>query len=273
MPVGRLPSGLELGYETRGQGDAVLMIAGLGRTRSMWEDQAPALAERWRVVTFDNRGVGESGRPAGPFSASQMADDAAGLLDLLELERAHVVGASLGGLVAQELALSRPERVASLSLLCTHPGLPWSVPMEAVTAAAIVPDRNADQFERLLGAMRLAFGSRYWEAHLGDLTTAARKRLASLPSPEMWWAQAAAGASFSWAGRRLRVPTLIMTGDEDRIVPAINSEALADLIPGAELAVFPGAGHYFFQEQPEAVNARLSAFICRKETTTCPSRP
>ena len=273
MPVGRLPSGLEIGYETRGRGAAVLMIAGLGRTRNMWEAQVSALAENFRVVVFDNRGVGESGRPAGPYSAALMAGDAAGLLDLLELERAHVVGASLGGLVAQELALSRPERVASLSLLCTHPGLPWAVPMDAAARAAIVPDPGADPFVRLLGAMRLAFGIRYWERHREELLETAKARLGSLPSPEMWWAQAAAGVSFSWAGRRLDAPTLVMTGDEDRIVPAVNAKALADLIPGSELAVFPGAGHYFFQEQAEAVNRRLNAFICRKETTTCPSRP
>lgn len=272
MPIGLLPSGLKLGYETRGRGDAVLMIAGLGRTRSMWEAQVPALAERFRVVTFDNRGVGESGRPAGPYSAGMMAGDAAGLLDILEIESAHVIGASLGGLIAQELALSVPERVVSLSLLCTHPGLPWAVPMDAAARAAIVPDSHGEPFERLLGAMRLAFGSRYWEAHRDELSEAARIRLGSLPSAEMWWAQAAAGVSFSWAGRRLHAPTLIMTGAEDRIVPAANAKALANLIPGSEVVVFPGAGHYFFQEQPELVNQNLSVFICRKETTTCPSR-
>ncbi|TBR18353.1 alpha/beta fold hydrolase, partial [bacterium] len=124
-----LPSGLRLAYETHGRGETLLLIAGLGRDRRMWDAQVPALSKGLRVVTFDNRGVGQSDSPAGPYTAAQMAADAAGLLDVLEVESAHVAGASLGGLIAQELALSRPARVSRLALLCTHPGQPLCVPM------------------------------------------------------------------------------------------------------------------------------------------------
>ncbi|TPW21098.1 MAG: putative alpha/beta-hydrolase fold family hydrolase [Elusimicrobia bacterium] len=264
MPLATLPSGLRLAYESRGRGETLLLIAGLGRDRRMWDAQVPSLSERNRVVTFDNRGVGESEKPAGPYTAAQMAADASGLLDVLEVETALVAGASLGGLIAQELALSRPERVSRLALLCTHPGQPLCVPMDRNTLAGIVPDPAADPFERLLGAMRLAYGPRYWERHAASLAEAARARLGFLPSVESWWAQAAAGASFSWSGRRISAPTLVLTGDEDRIVPPANSATLSRLIPGSRVEVFPGAGHYFFCEQPEAVNRALLGFFAVK---------
>jgi 3-oxoadipate enol-lactonase len=260
MPVARLESGLTLEYAVRGSGETVLLIAGLGRDRRMWDAQAP-LAERFRVVAFDNRGVGGSARPAGPYTAAMLADDAAGLLDVLGVERAHVVGASLGGLIAQELALSRPERVARLALLCTHPGIPLVVPCAPQVVSALVPEPGSDPFERLLAALRLAYGSRHWEAHSAEIAADARERLSALIAPEFWWAQAAAGGSFSWRGRALSAPTLVMTGDEDRIVPAVNSRTLAGLIRGAELAVVAGGGHYFFAERPEIVNRALARFL------------
>lgn len=267
MALATLPSGLRLGYEVRGRGETLLLIAGLGRDRRMWDAQVPALSERLRVVTFDNRGVGQSDKPPGPYTAAQMADDAAGLLDALEVERACVAGASLGGLIAQELALSRPPRVLRLALLCTHPGQPLCVPMAQQTLSAIVPDPDADPVERLLGAMRLAHGVRFWSEHAAELSAAARARAGSLPSPACWWAQAAAGVSFAWAGRRIAAPTLVMTGDEDRIVPAANSAALRRLIPGAEAAVFPGTGHYFFSEAPGPVNRTLAEFFLCDDVT------
>lgn len=284
MPVARLSSGIFLEYETRGRGEPVLLIAGLGRDRRMWEAQH-ALSARFRVITFDNRGVGGSSKPSGPYTAAMLAEDAAGLLDALELDRVHVVGASLGGLIAQELALSRPWRVARLALLCTHPGIPLVQPCAPEVVAAMVPDPQADPFERLVGALRQAYGGAYWQGNAERLLEAARARLTSLISPELWWAQAAAGGSFCWSGRTITAPTLIMTGDEDRIVPPQNSRNLARMIAGAELAVLRGGGHYFFLEQPALVNAALETFLSagefqpapetdsRKETETCPRQP
>lgn len=258
---------MRVAYEARGSGETLLLVAGLGRDRRMWDAQVPALSAAMRVVVFDNRGVGESPRPAGPYTAAQMAEDAFELLDRLGVGRAFVAGASLGGLIAQEMALARPERVARLALLCTHPGQPRFVPTARETLAAIVPDPNADPYERLLGAMRLAYGRRYWAEHAEALAAAARARLGSLPSAEAWWAQAAAGASFAWAGRRVTAPTLVLTGDEDLIVPPVNSRTLRDLIPDSELRVFPGTGHYFFLERPQAVNRALADFFLSDETT------
>jgi len=261
VPLAVLRSGLRLGYDSFGEGFPVLLIAGLGRDRGMWAAQIPALAARHRVIAFDNRGVGESDLPKGPYSTAQLADDAAQLLELLGVDRAHIIGASLGGMIAQEFERRHADRTATLSLLCTSPGLPLAVPMSPAVYESIKPDPESDPLERLTGAMRLAFSRSYWDRNAGRLRDAAARRLETPVTPESWWAQAAAGAGFSSRGRPPFCPCLVMSGEEDLIVPPVNSERLAARIPDARLKLFPDGGHYFFVEQPEAVNGALLEFL------------
>src|SRR6185436_4228982 len=115
-----LANGIEIYYEESGRGEALLLIIGFGGDHQAWAFQVPALAERYRVITFDNRGSGQSGAPDVAYTTRMMADDAAGLLDALGIERAHVLGVSMGGMIAQELALNHPRRVRSLQLHCTY---------------------------------------------------------------------------------------------------------------------------------------------------------
>ena len=125
--------GVRIVWEERGSGPPLLLIQGLGYARWSWEPVLPGLAERFRVISFDNRGIGESDKPAGPYTAREMADDALQVLDEAGVERAHVLGASLGGMIAQELAVAAPERVERLVLCCTTPGGAATVPMPEVT--------------------------------------------------------------------------------------------------------------------------------------------
>ena len=115
---------MKIRWDSQGTGAPLLLIQGLGYGRWGWDPVVPALAERYRVLTFDNRGIGESDKPAGPYTALEMADDALQVLDEAEVERAHVLGASLGGMIAQELAVKAPARVEKLVLCCTTPGGP-----------------------------------------------------------------------------------------------------------------------------------------------------
>jgi 3-oxoadipate enol-lactonase len=124
---------MNIKWESQGDGSPLLLIQGLGYGRWGWEPIVPGLAARHRVITFDNRGIGESDKPDGPYTAAQMAGDALQVLDEAGIDRAHVLGASLGGMIAQELAVRAPERVAKLILCCTTPGGPATVPMPEVT--------------------------------------------------------------------------------------------------------------------------------------------
>ena len=124
---------MKIKWESTGEGTPLLLIQGLGYGRWGWDPIIPGLAARHRVVTFDNRGIGESDKPQGPYTAAQMAGDALHVLDEAGIGRAHVFGASLGGMIAQELAVTAPDRVDKLVLGCTTPGGPDAVPMPEVT--------------------------------------------------------------------------------------------------------------------------------------------
>ena len=128
---------MRIEWESTGEGSPLLLIQGLGYGRWGWEPIVPGLAARHRVVSFDNRGIGGSDKPEGPYTAAQMAGDALQVLDEAGIERAHVLGASLGGMIAQELAVAAPERVDRLVLGCTTPGGPDAVPMPEVTHAVV----------------------------------------------------------------------------------------------------------------------------------------
>lgn len=268
MPRARL-SAVSLHYEVRGAGAPVLLIAGLGRALDLWEAQVAALASRFRVVAFDNRGVGASDAPPGPYTAAQMARDAVELLDHLDLASAHVVGASLGGFIAQEVALGWPERVRRLALLGTSFGSARCRRMAPEVWQALADRRGATAEEHLRRTVPLGFAPDWVRDHAGELARSIRARAGHPVDPAAWMAQAAAGVTFAAAERLpgLRVPTLVLAGTADIIVPPANAWLLARAIPGARLVLYPGAGHYFFIERADEVNRDLGAFL---EEAPCP---
>lgn len=251
---------MRIAWEERGSGHPLLLIQGLGYARWSWEPVVGPLAERHRVLFFDNRGIGESDKPAGPYTARQMADDASQVLDEAGADAAHVVGASLGGMIAQELAVLAPERVAKLVLCCTHPGVPYGLPM---------PEPSVRLFREAATLAPEVALRRFVDNALGDDPPAGvadelyRRRLENPLDPAGWQAQAAASAGFEAWDRvgAIRQQTLVLAGDEDNVVDHRNSELLAERIPGARLELFPGTGHLFFWERPDEVAAALTEFL------------
>ena len=249
---------MKIAWEEQGTGAPLLLIQGLGYGRWSWAPIVPALAERYRVLWFDNRGIGDSDKPDGPYTAKIMAADALQVLDEAGIERAHVLGASLGGMIAQEVAALAPERVDKLVLCCTTPGGAATVPMPEVTvrlfaeAATLAPEVALRRFvENALAAD----ASAELIQELYDL------RVANPPDPAGWQAQAAAGLGFTGVEGTLGAPTLIVTGTEDNVVDPQNSDVLAEHIPGAEVQRIENAGHLFFWEQPDAFVRIISEFL------------
>jgi pimeloyl-ACP methyl ester carboxylesterase len=232
-------------WDERGTGHPLLLIQGLGYARWSWEPIVAPLAERYRVLFFDNRGIGESDKPEGPYTARLMAGDALQVLDEAGVGHAHVLGVSLGGMIAQEVAVTAPERVAKLVLCATHPGVPYGLPM---------PEQSARLFEEAPALPPEEALRRFVENALGAAPPAGvadelyRRRLENPLDPDGWQAQAAAGIGFLGVEEPIGHETLIVTGTADNVVDPRNSDVLAQRIPGARVEKLDGLGHLFFWE-------------------------
>ena len=246
--------GTRLHVERRGTGPPLLLVQGMGANCTHWgEPFLAALAADFELLLFDHRGIGRSAPPAGKLSIGGLAADALGLLDALEIPAAHVLGISMGGMVAQEIALAAPQRVRTLTLGCTSCGGTQSraTPPEVVqrlTAAAVSGDR-----ERLLRAGFELVVSRAYAAdpdHYAAFAAAAGRYPATLT---VLLEQKAAIERFDTYSRLrgLQMPTLVLHGTQDALVSPVNGDLVASLIPGARLEPLDGAGHLFFWEQPE----------------------
>jgi len=253
--------GAQIWWEAAGDGEPVLLIMGLGYPSDMWHRQWPALTERFRAIRFDNRGVGKTGVPDGPYPVEVMAADAMAVLDAAGVERAHVVGASMGGFIAQELVLTYPDRVKSLILACTGPGGSAMAPaepaaLEMMTArATMTPDEAAEV------AIPFVYSATTTRARIDEDFAV---RLANPTSPEGYSNQLRGVMGWQGAFDRLgqiAVPTLVIAGRDDRLANPENSKILANAIAGAQLVLLDDASHVFFTDQPEATNAALIDFL------------
>lgn len=253
-------SGARIAYETLGDGPPLLLLQGLGYARRGWGPVVEPLAERFRVTFYDNRGIGESDKPEGPYTARQLADDAAAVLDALGVAEAHVVGASLGGMAAQELALAYPERVDRLVLACTTPGGAGAHPMPERTVALFA---EAPALAPEVALRRFVANSLAPSAPEELVDEIYRWRLANPPDPQGWQAQAAAGTTYDGSNRarEIAAPTLVLHGTEDNVVDPRNAALLGELIPGARVELLEGCGHLCFWEQPERFVRLVAEFL------------
>lgn len=257
--------GVSLYYEEHGptNADPIVFVEGLGYGRWMWRWQRESFADDYRVVVWDNRGTGESDAPDGPYSIEEMAGDLEAVLAAVGLESVHVVGASMGGMIAQQYALDY-DRAKTLSLLCTTPGGDEAVPTPPETQERMfdVPE-GYDEREAIRYKMAPAMTEEFAAEHDDLLSDIVDWRLAGDASGEAREAQAMGVANFDASDRlgELSLPTLIAHGTADRVLPFENAELLADRIPHAELESFEDGPHLFFIEQSGAVNERLRTFL------------
>jgi pimeloyl-ACP methyl ester carboxylesterase len=255
--------GVRIAYEVLGEGDPLLFIHGLGYDRQGWGPLPARLAEDFQVLLFDNRGVGESDVPEGPYAVSQMAADAIAVLDAAGVASAHVFGVSLGGYIAQEIAVTYPERVRKLVLASTAPGGPRSHPMPAVGMEAFgrFPTMEREAGLRLMVENSLGPHGVRERPELTDEIY--RYRLERAPSLAGWQAQAWAGATFDGYERAatIAVPTLVLQGGDDTVVDPRNGELLAELIPGARLELVPERGHLMMWQEGETLAPVVREFL------------
>jgi 3-oxoadipate enol-lactonase len=257
MPVAK-SNGINIDYKVQGQGEPLVMIMGLGFDKSGWQSQVGFLGRHFQVVTFDNRGSGKSDKPAGPYSTSMMADDTVGFMDYLHIDKANILGVSMGGMIAQELAIKYPQRVRKLILGCTfatHDDKSgetpeWDKAIDLCKQGKFSPMVNLlfdkplrriiftpliSILSRRMGtAGSLAFSAQ-WEACLKHQTL---ERLALI-----------------------KAPTLVIVGSNDRVIKPTSSEVLAKMIPGAKLVKIENGSHTFTIEMSAKFNGEVLNFL------------
>ncbi len=253
--------GVDLWVEQSGSGDDVVFISGLADEGACWVDQVAGLADRYRITTFDNRGVGRSATPDGDFEIMDFAADAIALMDALGLERPHVVGSSMGGAIAQELAIAHPERVRSLVLNGT-----WCRGdrfLHEVFKSWIWSAQKADSIDDFLLAVNLwCFAPRIWNDGTMDGWLEAAAASQHPQSVDAFSRSAEALIRHDSADRlaAVRAPTLITVGELDLVLPERFSREIERRVEGSRVVVIPEAGHQPFQEFPEDYNRLLLDF-------------
>jgi pimeloyl-ACP methyl ester carboxylesterase len=245
---------VELHYERNGSGEPLLLIQGMSGTHVSWgKPFRGALEESFDVVAFDNRGIGLSAPIDGPFTIAEMAEDTAGLLDELGIESAHVVGISMGGMIAQELALAHPERLRSLTLGCTYCGGPGSGLMPEENARKLMEGLASGDREKAIRAsyeVNLSPAFRADEGHFAAFHEMATRVPAAKQTIELQ-VQAIFGHDTSGRIGGISASTLIVHGTDDGVLPFANGELIASLMPAARFEPLEDVGHMFWWERPE----------------------
>jgi 3-oxoadipate enol-lactonase len=247
-------------WDEQGQGEPVLLIMGLAYPSQMWYRIRPLLASRYRTVALDNRGIGRSDVPPGPYPIALMASDAAAVLDAAGIESAHVFGVSMGGMIAQELALQYPARVRSLILGCTAAGGPTVVRAEPEAIQMLMNREKMSPEQAVEAPVPFIYDPATPRARI-DEDIAVRRPW--FPSPAGYAAQLQ--GILGWeAYRRLgqiAAPTVVIHGESDRLIPPGNAKLIAERIPGAKLVMIPHASHLFLTDQTEVSHHVILQFL------------
>jgi pimeloyl-ACP methyl ester carboxylesterase len=255
--------GARIYWDEQGSGEPLLLIMGLSYPSYMWHRSRPALAKRFRTIALDNRGVGQSDAPPGVYSMAMMAGDAAAVLDAAGTESAHVFGVSMGGMIAQEFALQYPNRVRSLILGCTAAGGPHAVQAEPEALQALLrhdvtPEESKEAIIPFIYDVATPF-----ERIDEDMAI----RMKWYPTAQGYMGQLQ--GIFGWEAysriAQITVPTLVIHGETDRLVPAANARFIAERIPGAKLVLIPNASHIFETDQPAVAHQAILEFLAAQQ--------
>jgi len=275
---------IDVYYEIHGDGEPLLLVEGLGYSTWMWFKQIPDLSREYKVIVFDNRGTGNTDKPDMEYTIEMMADDAAGLLRALDIESAHVLGVSMGGFIAQEMAIRHPLIVRSLTLVSTSfsgreiihrasnslinnfSGFWELMPaMLEMGGKGSVPINSFGSHEKkkIRRGLSLAFTPEYFDSNQDQIDRIVEWRLANPQPFYAWKRQLMAGMKFDASDRvhQIKAPTLVVTGSEDRIVLPSSSKALAERIPNSRLVEIQGTGHLSFIERAEEFNEIVIDFL------------
>ena len=262
----RKVNGIEIYHETHGGGDPLVLIMGLRRNAEWWYRQIPTLSKHFKVLVFDNRGAGRTDKPTMDYSIRLFADDTAGLMEALSIRKANILGVSMGGYIAQELALNYPDRVKRLVLGCTGPGGERAVLASPERLKKFTANEGLTPEEILKKDMDIYFSDEYIKKNKEKMDEFIKISLRYYQPPDAFERQFAACLRHDTVNRlsRIDVPTLILSGDDDALVPPENSKILNELIPRSELVFFPGKRHCFFIEEADQFNQRVTGFLLSK---------
>jgi pimeloyl-ACP methyl ester carboxylesterase len=256
-------NGIEIYYEVSGAGTPLVLIAGLNYGLWIWHTMIPYLEQHFQVIAFDNRGAGQTDKPAGPYSAAMLADDTIGLMDTLGIAQADILGHSMGGFVAQQMALAHPERISRLVLASTNFGGPNHIPVTQ-EALDVLMNREGDVIDIVTRGVTVATAPGWVEANPGALQELIAYRLSVPVPPDAYQAQLGVGlglmsAEAAFEGRlsALAMPTVIFFGEHDRVVPVGNADLLGQAIPHAHVTILENTGHIWMYEAPERATMAL----------------
>jgi pimeloyl-ACP methyl ester carboxylesterase len=275
MPVAKV-NDINIAYTERGQGEAIVLIMGLGANKESWFMNIPTLSKHFRVIAFDSRGVGATDRSGEAYTMRRMAEDTIGLLDAMHVEQAHIVGVSLGSMIAQEVAINFPQRVGKLILAATTPGMSDAANKDmwgkntaemrrntglgedfderivndpgSLNVVKIMVRITAYAFNRIVFKIPMVLGARYYFGKVG-------------PSGVLDQLRAVSKHNTIDRLDRIKAPTLVMAGMDDKIVPIEFSRIVAQHIPGARFIEFEKGSHSFFMERSKRFNREVIEFL------------
>ncbi len=262
-PVGDI----DVYYEIHGPHDAppLVLIGGWASYRWIWCRQIPTLKQRYRCLVFDNRGAGKTSKPDIPYSIDMFASDTVGLMDALDISNAHILGISMGGMIAQQVAISYPKKVRGLILVSTHFGGLNHIPIDGKTRALLsaLPTETISLDQAMEMRLRATFNPQFLQENK-ILTEQINEWALRHPSPyhaQVHQADAADAFNAELELKEISAPTLIIHGDSDKAVPTKNGELIAERIPNSRLKIIKDASHFVIIEKYEELNNEVMNFI------------